>query len=105
MEKCGVRGKHLNWMVKYKWNKLKMNKKEDKWYNRYIISWLLILSHGEDRNKAQELQSTAIDNSTPAFRVVGDKLTDDNTNGKLRVIYWHYIDLQCNVLYVGWILW
>merc|ERR1712051_912508 len=44
-------------------------------------------SRGEDRNKAQELQSTAIDNSIPAFRVVGDKLTDDNTNGKHCDIY------------------
>ena len=55
--------------------------------NDYIICSLLISSHGEDRNKAQELQSTAIDNSTPAFRVVGDKLTDDNTNGKHCDIY------------------
>ena len=55
--------------------------------NTYIISYLIISSHGEDRKKAQELQSTAIDNSTPAFRVVGDKLTDDNTNGKYCDIY------------------
>ena len=52
-----------------------------------MISSLIISSHGEDRNKAQEPQSTAIDNSTPAFRAVGDKLTDDNTNGKHFVVY------------------
>ena len=71
-------------MLQYKRNKIKTVIHEQ---NTYIINYLLILSHGEDRNKAQELQSTAIDNSTPVFRVVGDKLTDDNTNGKRCVIY------------------
>ena len=84
MEKCGVRGKHL--IGCYNTNEIECKKTVIHEQNKYMISCLLILSHGEDRNKAQELQSTAIDNSTPAFRVVGDKLTDDNTNGKLRVI-------------------
>ena len=50
----------------------------------------MILSHGEDKNKPQELQSTAIDNSNgqqpSGFRAMGDNLTDDTTNGNYTFI-------------------